>query len=1449
MAFIPLNRRFTRWDDSDNTVMNWYRFYFQHNRDFGWRELLREKRVVILAEGGSGKTTEFEACNEVLQKNKLFSFLATVKKVGSDCFESALGSRDKARLKKWIDSNEPAWFFVDSIDEAKLESIPFRDALNHLADAISGAEDRAHIIISGRHTDWEAIRDHDDLERLLPAHSQATPSENRPNALLLQALKLEPDNAPKIERPLVVVMAPLDVDQIRIFVVQSGVADVDSFVASVESARLWPFASRPVDLDWLVGYWKKNGRFGALAGMLQLNLSDRLREQDPKRERRALLSDHGVMQALERTGAALVLGKKDTISLVGKGRKPGDKGNGISLADLLSDHPPSERIDLINRAVFVPAKAGSTRLHNDNTGTVRAFLCAKWIVRLRDNNLPINDLLRLLFATTYDVDVVRPAMRETAAWLAIDNSAVAREILKRDPLLLMQAGDPSSLPRDVREQALALALQALADQPHNGASNRDALRRFVGDDMDDAIRKHWQSSHRAPGVARILLELIEAGELVGCVSIALDAAQDMSVDSQSRILAIKALATLNLPEALAEYRKFLLTNYKNFEHDFLWFAVNSLFPSALSVDDLIAMSSALSIKGSGRSLDYHGPKLARQMKVSEDVLQLLRHFISKLSHVPEDMTDPEFEEAQPSLNIMKALAVRSLDLRGSTAPSDWVSMLQIWLDLAALRHPVHEGSKIDLQARLRSEPELRQAWLWQAVKIYSASKIAQIEPLEKLSQLRFHLAFTPRLLAEDAAWLIQDLQTREASGEKMVIFELLREVCYNAGNPMELVKETKEAACQYPVLRPTLGAWEPLPSKTSPEIQLSHEAQQQEAERLSNEENRSWIEFANFIREHPKQTRDWAILANGNVDPRLVKLWTILTKDSEEGLLNATPDIKTLSGIFESDVVDIIRDVFISSWRSTTPTLEVDGASSMYISKSYADLIGFAGVSLEAKADPDWAAGLDSSEAHKAAVYATLAFDAFPDWMADLCVAHPQICAGVIHSDLARDLDPGLVSCPRRSLARIARSDQRVAALIESDIWNAIEASGATPIDLLSSLLGILLKVTTERERLLQLIARRISDLNAIEVNIEYLAAGFSIDADKTTELLFGLLARLDARGSAAIARPLIPRIFGKSMKSEPPIISQISIENLEKLILFAYSSIPLSEDVQRPVGIAFTPDERDSASQGRQQALQLLADTSGKGSHSALGRLIEMPDFPVVKSYLKNLARKRVERDSEIEAWEAADVLLFETKFTELPRKPEDLQRLAANRLADIQYDLMDSDRQQARTVAILENERQVQLWFADRFWLNQGTCFSIDRESLVADEKAPDLRLRAKASDASLPIEIKIAESWSRHQLEEALTVQLQGRYLRDRNDRWGILLLVYQKLRPQGWEGPNGEMWAFSEVVAHLARIANDIAAKDSLAPQMLVCVIDVSSTTPTKPTKARKPRAKKAAPKAT
>jgi hypothetical protein len=114
------------------------------------------------------------------------------------------------------------------------------------------------------------------------------------------------------------------------------------------------------------------------------------------------------------------------------------------------------------------------------------------------------------------------------------------------------------------------------------------------------------------------------------------------------------------------------------------------------------------------------------------------------------------------------------------------------------------------------------------------------------------------------------------------------------------------------------------------------------------------------------------------------------------------------------------------------------------------------------------------------------------------------------------------------------------------------------------------------------------------------------------------------------------------------------------------------------------------------------------------------------------------------------------------------------------------------------------------------------------VVDEKEPDVRLRAKASDATLAMEIKVAESWTLPDLEDALVTQLCGRYLRAREARYGLLVLVHQQPRSRGWRDPqSGAMLSVKEVVAHLERIAAAMAGATTEAPQPLIAVLDVST----------------------
>jgi hypothetical protein len=192
------------------------------------------------------------------------------------------------------------------------------------------------------------------------------------------------------------------------------------------------------------------------------------------------------------------------------------------------------------------------------------------------------------------------------------------------------------------------------------------------------------------------------------------------------------------------------------------------------------------------------------------------------------------------------------------------------------------------------------------------------------------------------------------------------------------------------------------------------------------------------------------------------------------------------------------------------------------------------------------------------------------------------------------------------------------------------------------------------------------------------------------------------------------------------------------------------------------------------------------------------------------------------------SEALDFEKQYETAPRAPKDLQSVLVHRIEDMQHDLLHGDYAQGRTLSTLRDEVDVQNWLADRLRQKQGRSFSIEREPHVADEKEPDVRVRAKATDASVAMEIKVADSWTLKKLEEALEGQLCGRYLRAKDGRHGVLMLVHQNPRRKRWKDSSTGVWlSFAEVVARLSAQAALIAGAGQDCPQPEVCALDVSA----------------------
>ncbi len=140
---IELNRRFVEWSERETSDPDLIARFGRTESTLNWDDLLARRRAVLLAEAGSGKTTEMVARARQLANVGRPAFYATLGDVGRLGLEAALKVPDRAQLAAWKASDQDAWFFINSIDEAKNDGVKLGTALRAIAGAIAGAERRS----------------------------------------------------------------------------------------------------------------------------------------------------------------------------------------------------------------------------------------------------------------------------------------------------------------------------------------------------------------------------------------------------------------------------------------------------------------------------------------------------------------------------------------------------------------------------------------------------------------------------------------------------------------------------------------------------------------------------------------------------------------------------------------------------------------------------------------------------------------------------------------------------------------------------------------------------------------------------------------------------------------------------------------------------------------------------------------------------------------------------------------------------------------------------------------------------------------------------------------------------------------------------------------------------------------------------------------------------------
>lgn len=1425
MAKINLDRRFFEWRGNGEGDPEIYHSIAQTYGTLDWPALLKCRRVVILAEAGSGKTTEFIDQDELANLAGKFSFRTTVRASAERGFETALGRQGMAKIDTWRQSKECAWFFLDSVDEAKARGADFVSALESLADAIAGCEDRAFIYISGRHSDWEVNRDGQTLARILriPNPSTQEPPTDA-NVLVVNAMRgAKQVDLPEVEKPLIVVMIPLDKDRVKQFVTGQGIENFDEFFDAMDRTNLIAFARRPLDLHWLADYWRSNRRFGTLNEMLRLSLAERCLEPNRLLVGLDTLTPEANRMALERIGAALVLQQLESITVPDEGIDLERRTDALNLNEVLPDWQGSDRTKLINRPVFDPADAGFVRLHNDNQGVVRSYLAAHWLERMRSAHCPIKTINEILFGDTYGVKLVKPSMRETTAWLSILNPDIAREAVARDPWLFLECGDPGSLSVEARSIALSAVMEAISKDESITPVNHDALRRFAKLDLCDFIRDSWTARKDQPAPRELLLQIIWLGELAPCVDLAIEASFGGYKDSYTQLFSGRALISLGTDKDRERYTNYLKVNSNVLSSDVFWDGVESLFPSHFTVTDLIAAIeiSALYLNETSFGFSYEGDELVQRIKTADDAERLLLALMAIIKAAHDN------DISQPLLKMFEACAVRLIELNANELPP--LSVVDAGLLIARIERHGYKRTQNDadgLLGLLKTRPSVRRAVFWRAVDDHDEKVSDAPVPLKHLHQIEYY-AFNLNLGVDDIDWLLSDVSKHPNHAD--LIADVALSIWLHANKSDDVLRKINVVCTVNSLFEVTVKQWL-TPRKVTAEESAMHRENQDlhiKAEAQKKKDDESWNEFSNNLRKNPIQLRECLAPSKQGVDARLFNIWRILSRlHGNQGRYSNT-DLSRLVPLFGEDVVLEFRSAILAQWRQWTPLLGIDRPFQERNKHVMADLIGILGVSIEAEQNVAWVSELSDAEAELAVNYATLELNGFPSWFEHLCQKRPNQVANVLNRWIDKEFQPCSPDQRRDLLEDLARQNSPPCDVVALHVMDKLVANSIDSHFVIEPALRIVFKGYGERKRLLALALDRFEKESIPAIKACYVGVAFAIDQKESIEALESEIAKLQPNEQTVLVQSVLPKIFGDDWSLGEASKESISTILLERLVQLAFRTIRVEDDNEHANGKVYWPDFRDHAQAARSKAFNALITREGRGSFEAINRMVAQPDFPIDKRRLKQLANARAANDSESAAWISSGVVDFESDFLTVPRTAKDLQLVVVSRLDDLQHELINGDFNQGLTLAGLDGERAIQNWVADRLRNKQGRSYSLERETHLAAEKEPDIRIRARSTDANVPIEIKATSSnWSLKDYEKALTEQLIGQYLRDRENRWGTLLIVHQHMRPKGWTGPNGDFFSIGQVMEHLRSMAASISSGDQYSAQVDVVLIDVS-----------------------
>ncbi len=1395
-----------------------------------WSDLLKEFRLVILSEAGSGKTVEIRNKARTLGNLGKPSFFLRLEHISRD-FEDAFEVGSFESFEAWLASNDEGWLLLDSVDEARLRNPgDFELAIRKLSRRIIAAKDRTHIVITGRTTAWRPKTDLDLCNRRFP-YAAADMSEHDTQANNDGSESILRKKTKKSDRDRqgfkIFALDDLTSDQIALFVKARGIEDSQAFLDAVERADAWSFTSRPQDLEELAQFWIDEGRIGTRLEIMRNSVDRRLSERDQNRAEIRPFSTERARQGARLLAAATTLAHEQTI------RVPDGADNtaGIAVQSVLLDWDDREQSALLSRPIFDEAIYGAVRFHHR---TVREYLTAEWFSELLKRGASRRKIETLFFRKQYGLDIVVPAMRPVLPWLAILDDRICERVRKIEPEIFFEGGDPCRLPLEVRRQILHDVCEKMADRTDNRSMREyEAAQRFASPDLTEDVRKLIDKYANHRDLTEFLVSMVWIGQLADALPEVKAIALTSTAEHFTRIYAFKAINAIGSADDQEKVRQSFLTEASELEREWLAELVKGMQPTEQTINWLLAC-----LEKSEPRKPFSIDNLARAVTAFavDAEIELIPRLVAGLNRLLglPPTVERRYSDISEKFTWLMAPACKSierliLDRHSASLEPDALSILHKFYVVREYDTEVLSEIKAEFSQLVPAWKELNRALFWFEVqRTREAIEKKRGERLTEFWRASIFGSFW-RFEESDFDCVSEEIYRQTLQDDRLVALSLAFHLYISAGRPRKWRERLKKLTAENDELSYRLGTYLRPPAQSQKMRLLKREEarwkKSQEARRKKRDKfHADWKKY--FI-ENMEEIRAALHDKPGTITNPLLYLSEKARKRQQSSTRWTEYNWKTLISEYGEEVAQFYRDSAVSFWRRHKPKLVSEGAP--LDKTTYAVVIGLTGLEIEAHESQGWPRMLSEEEVELACRYASFELNGFPTWFPKLFETHPSIVSNFLLREVQYELS---IEKPETEthyiISDLSWSGQWAWDRIAPDIYEYLKKKEPKNFSNLEKLLKIIQGSTLPDDSIEKLASRKCRTLKKRDHAACWFAVWTGVAPDKSIPALEERFEKIsDPKKRTLFAMMFATRLWGNHRDAGNKVRQAFKTpEYLKSLYLLMQEQIRIKDDIDRIGGGAYTPGLRDNAQDARDGLLGMLNQIPGKESFLALNEIAGMHPEAESRPWILRNAKKRAELDGDISPWSPLQVRDFHEMLERTPSNHGELAELAVLRILDLKDDLENGDTSIAGILRTITQETTMRKYIGKELREKAFGRYSVPQEEELADSKKPDLRFHGMGFDQPVPVELKLSDKWSGPELFERLENQLCGDYLRDNRSSRGIFMLVYQGNK-SGWDLPGKcNRVDFTELIVAVQNHWRQISSKFPNVDDITVIGIDLA-----------------------